>query len=278
LSNGISKSDVNKFKKADFDYMRGQLRAEPLYKYTAKLASYIVLNILNDNKAMFTNCNIEISGITVKNIFSSSNSASYAYFRNADIQNALKSLNSDIIFFDSTGKAIVKNAKPVVQLNDADSYYRLLYDQITDQTIAEIERFDEDVVDSSKPITDPNRYYLDASGQRIPLVGAAGIIGTAGAANIVILNHRVYGPSTVGKPYAIHTNPATIKFLDATEVLVHESGHNAAASFFHNNLGKYEYYQTGLQSSETKKCYPTDDNTINILSDSNNLANLKILP
>lgn len=57
------------------------------------------------------------------------------------------------------------------------------------------------------------------------------------------------------------------------EVLVHEAGHNSAAAFSHSERN-YKYYQTGLQSNEHGRIYPTKDNTIEIIND--NLNRLKM--
>lgn len=57
------------------------------------------------------------------------------------------------------------------------------------------------------------------------------------------------------------------------EVLAHEAGHNSAEIFSHSELD-YKYYQTGLQSNEHGRIYPTKDNTIEIIND--NLNRLKM--
>lgn len=67
--------------------------------------------------------------------------------------------------------------------------------------------------------------------------------------------------------------------MTATETLAHEAGHNAAAVFRHTKerSGNYEYHQTGLQSNEHTKTYPTQENTIKIINDEQNRENMKIL-
>lgn len=57
------------------------------------------------------------------------------------------------------------------------------------------------------------------------------------------------------------------------KVLAHEAGHNSAAAFSHSELD-YKYYQTGLQSNEHGRIYPTKNNTIEIIND--NLNRLKM--
>lgn len=65
---------------------------------------------------------------------------------------------------------------------------------------------------------------------------------------------------------------------NGTEVLVHETGHNAAAVFHHttDESGDYEYKHTGLQSNRKGKIYPTDKNTLKIINDPENRENMKI--
>lgn len=57
------------------------------------------------------------------------------------------------------------------------------------------------------------------------------------------------------------------------KVLAHEAGHNSAAAFSHSERN-YKYYQTGLQSNEHGRIYPTKNNTIEIIND--NLNRLKM--
>jgi hypothetical protein len=103
-----------------------------------------------------------------------------------------------------------------------------------------------------------------------PLIGAAGRNGrdTEGY-NIVALN-----PSLFGEFAASFFD---FSGMTATEILVHESGHNAADDFRHDT-GSYEYTQTGLQSNETGRVYPTYKNTFAIINDMKNRKGMTILP
>ncbi len=60
----------------------------------------------------------------------------------------------------------------------------------------------------------------------------------------------------------------TQSFTNA-ESAIHEAGHNSSANHLHES-GSYEYNQTGLQSNQTGKMYPTDSNTKNIINDKSN--------
>ena len=59
--------------------------------------------------------------------------------------------------------------------------------------------------------------------------------------------------------------------LDATNVMVHEIGHNNAAVNIHNT-GSYEYNQNGTQSNSNPK--PTKENTKNTINDDTNRKSL----
>jgi len=60
------------------------------------------------------------------------------------------------------------------------------------------------------------------------------------------------------------------------EVLTHEAGHNSAEIFSHSELD-YKYYQTGLQSNEKGRVFPTENNTIGIINDAENRQNMRIV-
>ena len=66
----------------------------------------------------------------------------------------------------------------------------------------------------------------------------------------------------------------TFTSISVTEVVIHECGHNAAADFIHNT-GRYEYYQTGLQSNQPGQIYPTQENTKVIINDNTNRQTIK---
>ena len=63
------------------------------------------------------------------------------------------------------------------------------------------------------------------------------------------------------------------------KVLAHEAGHNSAKSFVHSGSedGDYEYWQVGLQSNINENIYPTIDNTMGIINDSENRMYMKII-
>lgn len=63
--------------------------------------------------------------------------------------------------------------------------------------------------------------------------------------------------------------------LSDTERVLHEVGHNLSAKNIHGT-GVYEYNQTGLQSNQKNKVYPTESNTINIINDEHNRSNIII--
>lgn len=67
--------------------------------------------------------------------------------------------------------------------------------------------------------------------------------------------------------------------MTATEILVHEAGHNASTVFLHTKerSGNYEYHQTGLQSNRHNRIYPTMENTLAIINDEQNQKHMKIL-
>lgn len=67
--------------------------------------------------------------------------------------------------------------------------------------------------------------------------------------------------------------------LTPMEVLAHEAGHNSAKSFVHSGSedGDYEYWQVGLQSNINENIYPTIDNTMGIINDSENRMYMKII-
>ena len=63
------------------------------------------------------------------------------------------------------------------------------------------------------------------------------------------------------------------------EIIAHEAGHNSAEAFVHSGLedGDYEYWQVGLQSNINENIYPTIDNTMGIINDSENRMYMKII-
>lgn len=68
--------------------------------------------------------------------------------------------------------------------------------------------------------------------------------------------------------------------MTATEILVHEAGHNAAEVFQHGKYDdkvKYEYEDIGLSSNQNTFVYPTESNTMEIIKDSRNRQNMKTL-
>jgi len=69
---------------------------------------------------------------------------------------------------------------------------------------------------------------------------------------------------------------ATFSFgtgASSTELVVHETGHNAAYPFIHNK-GNYEYNQKGLQSNQPYKIRPTPQNTKDIINDKTNRSTI----
>ena len=61
----------------------------------------------------------------------------------------------------------------------------------------------------------------------------------------------------------------------ATELIVHEVGHNSARNAAHTEegTGNYEYTQIGLQSNEKGRIFVTPENRTNIINDEKNRSN-----
>jgi len=98
-----------------------------------------------------------------------------------------------------------------------------------------------------------------------PYTGAAGfnegIFTGAPGFNLIAINSK----------YITSSDPL---FADFTEQVGHEAGHNFARSARHGT-GHYEYNQTGLQSNEKGKVFPTKKNTFNIINDLFNRQKIK---
>jgi len=96
-----------------------------------------------------------------------------------------------------------------------------------------------------------------------PKAGAAGLNEELGSPiNIVVLNPKYFNIEDEER-FQVPGVSAT-----ATEILVHEAGHNAAHANRHGN--HYEYNETGLQSNRHRDIYPTKQNTMKIVNDQTN--------
>jgi hypothetical protein len=117
-------------------------------------------------------------------------------------------------------------------------------------------------------------YSLDQSTGKHSIGGAAmnEQVSEKSPLNIIILNPHVF-------VYPYPSGQFDYYKQTEAEVIVHESGHNAAAAFAHSRSGKngpYEYDDTGLQSNSHGFIYPTEDNTIGILNDPTNRFHMEI--
>ena len=99
-----------------------------------------------------------------------------------------------------------------------------------------------------------------------------------GDPNVVFLNPSSFGanPTRAFDEIMVDKSGKQIQAVNATEVVVHGAGHNAAQDHYHRNTssGKYEYNQSGLQSNQRGMVYPTKQNTMDIINDVSNRKTL----
>ena len=100
-------------------------------------------------------------------------------------------------------------------------------------------------------------------------VGGAGANESilAGGNNIILLNPQYYNIKA-NKKFSFGTSAT------ATELAVHEGGHNSALSAVHSN-DSYKYEQTGLQGNSGGKIYPTAENREAIINDAKNRQTMR---
>lgn len=202
-----------------------------LREMQAQFISFTIRNLILDNKVRYKDKRIFIKN---GSFYVSNNEF---IFSNQELNKVLQELGST---FHSEKTTDYEDSN-WVELLDFDLYYSNYVEPIVNFAILFFPEFKK-------------------GGIGTPEIGAAGSNESliSSEANFVALNPKFFGKKSVGTPF---------KFggMTATEVLVHESGHNAAANFKHKT-GDYEYDQQGLQSNEHNKIYPSFENTIGILN------------